>query len=46
MAFVGGRVLFVREDIDYRVYIALMTPNDRKSDAPNPSFILEDKGYM
>jgi prepilin-type N-terminal cleavage/methylation domain-containing protein/prepilin-type processing-associated H-X9-DG protein len=46
VAFAGGRVLFIRDDIDYRVYIALMTPNDKKSDAPNPNFILEDKGYM
>jgi prepilin-type N-terminal cleavage/methylation domain-containing protein len=46
VAFTSGRVLFLREDIDYRVYIALMTPNERKSDAPNPAFILEDKHYM
>jgi prepilin-type N-terminal cleavage/methylation domain-containing protein len=46
VAFASGRVMFLREDIDYRVYIALMTPNDRKSDAPNPTYILEDKSYM
>jgi prepilin-type N-terminal cleavage/methylation domain-containing protein/prepilin-type processing-associated H-X9-DG protein len=43
VAFAGGRVMFVREEIDYAVYIALMTLNDRKSDSPNPTFQLEDK---
>jgi prepilin-type N-terminal cleavage/methylation domain-containing protein len=46
MAFASARVLFIREDIDYRVYIALMTPNEKKSDAPDPNFILEDRSYM
>jgi prepilin-type N-terminal cleavage/methylation domain-containing protein/prepilin-type processing-associated H-X9-DG protein len=45
VAFVGGRVTFLREDVDYIVYIALMTLNDKKSDSPNPSFQLEDKHY-
>jgi prepilin-type N-terminal cleavage/methylation domain-containing protein len=45
VAFIGGRVTFLREDIDYLVYIALMTPNDKKSDSPDPEFQLEDKHY-
>lgn len=43
VAFVGGRVMFLRQDIDYRVYIALMTLHDRKSDSPDRFFQLEDK---
>ena len=45
VAFIGGRVTFLREDIEYAVYIALMTLNDKKSDSPNPRFQLEDKHY-
>ena len=45
VAFIGGRVTFLREDIDYIVYIALMTPNDKKSESPDPEFQLEDKHY-
>jgi len=46
VAFGGGRVLFLRETIDYQVYIALMTMNERESDSPNRSFILEDKHFQ
>lgn len=46
MAFGGGRVVFVRDNIDYRVYIALMTMNDRQSDSPNPKFLLQDSQYQ
>jgi prepilin-type N-terminal cleavage/methylation domain-containing protein len=42
VAFSSGRVTFLREDINYDVYIALMTPFDKKSDSPNPSMVLED----
>jgi hypothetical protein len=45
VAFISGRVTFLREDIDYIVYIALMTLHDKKSDSPNPDFQLEDKHY-
>jgi prepilin-type N-terminal cleavage/methylation domain-containing protein len=45
VAFVSGRVTYLRDDIDYKVYIALMTLNDKKSDSPNPNFQLEDKHY-
>ncbi len=46
VAFGGGRVIFLRETIDYNVYIALMTLNDRISDSPNPRMILEDKHFQ
>ena len=46
VAFGGGRVVFLRENIDYQVYIALMTMNERQSDSPNPTFLLEDKHYQ
>jgi hypothetical protein len=46
VAFGSGRVLFLRENIDYQVYIALMTPHDKKSDSPNRDFLLEDKHFM
>ncbi len=42
VAFSSGRVTFLREDIAYGVYIALMTTFDKKSDSPNPGFQLED----
>ena len=45
-AFGGGRVMFVRENIDYTVYIALMTMNEKHSDSPNPAFLLEDKHFL
>jgi prepilin-type N-terminal cleavage/methylation domain-containing protein/prepilin-type processing-associated H-X9-DG protein len=43
VAFGGGRVMFIRESIDYQVYIALMTLDERHSDSPEPDFTLEDK---
>jgi prepilin-type N-terminal cleavage/methylation domain-containing protein len=42
VAFSSGRVTFLREDINYDVYIAMMTPHDKKSSSPNPDFRLED----
>jgi hypothetical protein len=43
VAFGSGRAIYLSENIDYKVYIALMTLNDRASDSPFPNFILEDK---
>ncbi|MEZ6088266.1 MAG: DUF1559 domain-containing protein [Pirellulaceae bacterium] len=43
MAFADGGVRYISESIDYRVYQALMTPHDAKSDVPDPSFVLEDQ---
>lgn len=42
VAFAGGRLLFLRESIDYQVYIALMTTFEKQSDSPNRNFQLED----
>jgi type II secretory pathway pseudopilin PulG len=42
VAFASGRTLFLRETIDYPVYIALMTPFDKKSDSPDPNYQLGD----
>jgi len=42
VAFASGRALFVREAIDYAVYRALMTLNDRSSDSPDRNRILDD----
>jgi prepilin-type N-terminal cleavage/methylation domain-containing protein len=44
-AFASGRAMFLRQDIDYRVLRALMTPNDRKSTSPEPRIVLEDSDY-
>ncbi|TWT46829.1 DUF1559 family PulG-like putative transporter [Botrimarina hoheduenensis] len=46
MAFCSGRSLFLRENIDYNVFRALMTPNDRQSDSPYPDIIVEDQPYL
>jgi prepilin-type N-terminal cleavage/methylation domain-containing protein len=42
VAFASGRVLFLRETVDYGVYIALMTPFEKKSDSANPYYVLGD----
>jgi prepilin-type N-terminal cleavage/methylation domain-containing protein len=42
VAFASGRVLFLRETVDYGIYIALMTPFDKKSDSPDPNYQLGD----
>jgi prepilin-type N-terminal cleavage/methylation domain-containing protein len=46
VAFASGRAIFLRENIDYQVYIALMTPNDEGSDSPKPDFILQDRDFQ
>jgi prepilin-type N-terminal cleavage/methylation domain-containing protein len=42
VAFASGRVLFLRETVDYAIYIAMMTPFDKKSDSPDPNYQLGD----
>jgi prepilin-type N-terminal cleavage/methylation domain-containing protein len=42
VAFGSGRALFLRETIDYDVFRALMTLNDKQSDSPRPDLILDD----
>ncbi len=46
MAFGSGRVMFVRESIDYKVYIAMMTMNEKLSDSPDPRYILKDADFQ
>jgi hypothetical protein len=45
VAFSSGRMIFLRENIDYQVYIALMTPFEKQSDNPNRNFQLEDNDF-
>jgi prepilin-type N-terminal cleavage/methylation domain-containing protein len=42
IAFASGRAQFLTESIDYKVFRALMTVNDKLSDSPNPELILDD----
>jgi prepilin-type processing-associated H-X9-DG protein len=46
VVFAGGRAMFVRESIDYLTYVALMTPNDKRSETPDPNYLLEDGHYL
>lgn len=46
VAFAGGRAIFLRENIDYNVFRALMTPNDRRSSSPEPNIIIEDQPFL
>lgn len=41
-AFAGGRALFLKDAMDYAVFRALMTPNDKRSDSPRPDIIVSD----
>ncbi len=38
--------MFLRVTIEYQVYIALMTPFEKKSDSPNRDFLLQDSDTM
>ncbi len=42
VAFGSGRCTFLRETIDYQVYRALMTLNEKDSDSPNRGYLLDD----
>jgi prepilin-type N-terminal cleavage/methylation domain-containing protein len=42
VAFASGRVLFLRETVDYAIYLALMTPFDKKSDSLAPDYQVGD----
>ena len=43
MAFLDGSVRFISQSIEYRVYVSLMTPNTRESDAPEPRHVLSEQ---
>lgn len=42
IAFGSGRALFVSNNVDYKIYRALMTLNDKKSDSPDRDQLLDD----
>jgi len=44
-AFCGGQILFLREDIDYKVYEQLMTSDGKHSDMQVPSYLLQESDY-
>lgn len=46
VAFGGGRAMFLRESIDYKVLRALMTLYESKSDSPDPDYVLSDSDFM
>jgi prepilin-type N-terminal cleavage/methylation domain-containing protein len=46
VSFGSGRALFLRENIDYDVFRALMTMYDKESDSPLPDFVVEDQPYL
>ena len=46
VAFGSGRVIFLRENVDYKVFRALMTLYDKKSDSPNKDIVLEEQPYL
>jgi hypothetical protein len=46
VAFASGRVLFLRENVDYKVFRALMTLFDKESNSPFPDIIVEDQPYL
>ena len=46
VAFAGARAMFLRESIDYIAYISLMTTNDKRSETPDPHYVMEDNDYL
>jgi prepilin-type N-terminal cleavage/methylation domain-containing protein len=42
VAFASGRVIFLRDTIDYEIYRALMTLNEKQSDSPLRDLIVDD----
>lgn len=43
--FAGGQVVFISEQTDYHVYQSLMTPNNRRSMQPTPTYNLKPKDF-
>jgi hypothetical protein len=46
VVFASGRGLFLRENIENKVMIALMTLDDENSDTPHKELLLEDSMYQ
>ncbi len=42
----GGSVAGMSEQIDYRVYQALLTPHTKASDVPDKVYILKEADYL
>ncbi|WP_417738699.1 DUF1559 domain-containing protein [Rosistilla oblonga] len=42
-AFADGGMRFINDEIDYRVYQAMMTPYGKGSDVPFPEYVLSDE---
>lgn len=42
VAFSSGRAMFLRDTIDYRIFRAIMTLNDKMSNAPERDIVLDD----
>jgi prepilin-type N-terminal cleavage/methylation domain-containing protein len=45
VAFGGGGTQFLSDDVEYHVYQALMTPDGKKSQQPNPGYLLKADDY-
>jgi prepilin-type N-terminal cleavage/methylation domain-containing protein len=45
VAFASGRAMFLRENIENKVYIALMTLEERRSDNPHRDYVLQAADY-
>jgi prepilin-type N-terminal cleavage/methylation domain-containing protein len=46
VAFGSGRALYLRQDIDYKVYRALMTLSEKQSNSPDRNILLNDDSYL
>jgi Protein of unknown function (DUF1559) len=46
VAFASGRVLFLRETIDYGIFRALMTLSDKNSDSPKKDIVIDDQSIL
>jgi prepilin-type N-terminal cleavage/methylation domain-containing protein len=42
IAYSSGRALFLNSNVDYKVYRAMMTLNDKKSDSPDRDELIDD----
>jgi prepilin-type N-terminal cleavage/methylation domain-containing protein len=46
VAFASGRAIFLRDNIQNKVYIALMTLDEQRSDTPHRNMVLQDTMYQ
>ncbi len=45
VAMLGGSVMTIRDNIDYRVLQSLLTPHTKASDVPEPGYVLSDADF-